>query len=428
MQKVILVVDKSAERHSQRRIHQSTECFQWNMVNPEATKSYAYNFDQIGNRTTANLAGTSWSYASNNLNQYTALTKSGTTSNPTYDADGNLLTYDGWTYTWNLENRLIKATKGPLMLSFQYDYMGRRIEKRVLNDAQLVKNLKYVYDGYKLVAEVNGMNNNTQLRRYTWNAPATGLDTPLAMYNVANNTTYYYRTGANKNVIALTNGTRVVGHYEYSPFGITIKQTGDMAATNPFRFSSEYHDDETGLIYYNYRYYNPTLGRWLSKDPIGENGGENLYGFVGNNSANIIDRLGLAWWELIPVAGLIGHLIADPEGYNVYDYSGYVTKKDCCKNQEKAIDDCEKSIKSQFISYLSRYIGANTASATSQIIISSAILKKVATSAGAKAATMLGTPLILIDFIDLGVQLLKINKMADAAKEAMRIKCKCPNQ
>jgi len=266
---------------------------------PEATKSYAYNFDQIGNRTTANLAGTSWSYASNNLNQYTALTKSGTTSNPTYDADGNLLTYDGWTYTWNMENRLIKATKGPLMLSFQYDYMGRRIEKRVLNDAQLIKNLKYVYDGYKLVAEVDGMNNNTQLRRYTWNAPATGLDTPLAMYNVANNTTYYYRTGANKNVIALTNGTRVVGHYEYSPFGITIKQTGDMAATNPFRFSSEYHDDETGLIYYNYRYYNPTLGRWLSKDPIGEYGGMNLYGMVENNPINIWDILGLAEIEIV---------------------------------------------------------------------------------------------------------------------------------
>jgi len=49
-----------------------------------------------------------------------------------------------------------------------------------------------------------------------------------------------------------------------------------------FRFSSEYQDTESGLVYYNYRYYSPELGRWLSRDPIGENGGFNLYAMVGN--------------------------------------------------------------------------------------------------------------------------------------------------
>ena len=113
--------------------------------------------------------------------------------------------------------------------------------------------------------ELNGMNSNAQLRRYTWNAPASGLDTPLAMYNVADTTTSYYRVGANKNILALTSGKSIVAQYEYSPFGATISQTGDMAAVNPFRFSNKYFDDETGLIYYNYRYYNPTMGRWLSR-------------------------------------------------------------------------------------------------------------------------------------------------------------------
>ena len=141
--------------------------------------------------------------------------------------------------------------------------------------------------------ELNGMNSNAQLRRYTWNAPASGLDTPLAMYNVADTTTSYYRVGANKNILALTSGKSIVAQYEYSPFGATISQTGDMAAVNPFRFSNKYFDDETGLIYYNYRYYNPTLGRWLSRDPIGENGGENLYVFVTNNSIGNVDILGL---------------------------------------------------------------------------------------------------------------------------------------
>jgi RHS repeat-associated protein len=60
----------------------------------------------------------------------------------------------------------------------------------------------------------------------------------------------------------------------------------------PFRFSTKYHDEETGLLYYGYRYYNPQWGRWLSKDPIGERGGVNLYGFVGNNGINRVDYLG----------------------------------------------------------------------------------------------------------------------------------------
>ena len=137
------------------------------------------------------------------------------------------------------------------------------------------------------------MNNNAQLRRYTWNAPETGLDTPLAVYDVATATSYFHRTDANKNVIALTNASGLKAWYEYSPFGVTLTASGDAAELNPFRFSSEYADSETGLVYYNYRYYNPELGRWLSRDPIAEEGGENLYGFVGNSNLNSFDRLGL---------------------------------------------------------------------------------------------------------------------------------------
>ena len=60
-----------------------------------------------------------------------------------------------------------------------------------------------------------------------------------------------------------------------------------------FRFSSEYHDSETGLVYYNYRYYSPELGRWLSRDPIGENGGWNLYNYVKNSPQLYYDIFGL---------------------------------------------------------------------------------------------------------------------------------------
>ena len=84
----------------------------------------------------------------------------------------------------------------------------------------------------------------------------------------------------------------VVAHYEYSPFGSLTKVSGDYAANNPFRFSSEYFDEETGLVYYNYRYYNPELGRWISRDPIEEQGGYNLYGMLANNTLYFWDMLG----------------------------------------------------------------------------------------------------------------------------------------
>ena len=101
----------------------------------------------------------------------------------------------------------------------------------------------------------------------------------------------------NKDVSELidTSGN-VVAHYEYDSFGKIIVQSGAYADENPLRFSSEYFDTETGLVYYNYRYYNPDLGRWLSKDPIGERGGYNLYVIVGNNIINNFDFIGLAAW------------------------------------------------------------------------------------------------------------------------------------
>jgi len=104
----------------------------------------------------------------------------------------------------------------------------------------------------------------------------------------------FTQKSGNKNVIALYNdsGVQVAG-YSYGPFGQLLSASGPLAQINPLRFSSEYFDDETGLVYYNYRYYSPRLGRWLSHDPIGEDGGLNLYGMLGNNAVNAWDRLGL---------------------------------------------------------------------------------------------------------------------------------------
>ena len=85
-----------------------------------------------------------------------------------------------------------------------------------------------------------------------------------------------------------------VAIHEYGPFGEVIRATGPMAKVNPFRFATKYQDDETDLLYYGYRYCKPSTGGWLSKDPIYEEGGNNLYAFVGNDSVNHGDAVGLA--------------------------------------------------------------------------------------------------------------------------------------
>jgi len=87
-----------------------------------------------------------------------------------------------------------------------------------------------------------------------------------------------------------------------------------MARANPFRFSTKYQDDETDLLYYAYRYYNASTGRWPNRDPINELGHrllteqrrfrqnleeeKVLYGFVRNNAVNFVDRFGQDVWVI----------------------------------------------------------------------------------------------------------------------------------
>lgn len=99
----------------------------------------------------------------------------------------------------------------------------------------------------------------------------------------------------NKNVtdvIAANTVATQLAHYDYAPFGAVRAQSGSRAAANPYRFSSEFADDTLGLVYYNYRHYEPATGRWHTFDVFGENGGLNLYGFIQNDALRQCDVLG----------------------------------------------------------------------------------------------------------------------------------------
>ena len=113
----------------------------------------------------------------------------------------------------------------------------------------------------------------------------------------------YYPTYDGKgNVIGVVkagaSGTEEKAGYIYDAFGKTYLTTSHGYEDEmKFRFSTKYYDEETGFYYYGYRYYDPETGRWPNRDPINERGGVNLYGFVGNNSVDRWDLVGLDWIE-----------------------------------------------------------------------------------------------------------------------------------
>jgi RHS repeat-associated protein len=99
----------------------------------------------------------------------------------------------------------------------------------------------------------------------------------------------------NGNVMALVDAATGAesARYEYGPFGEVIRATGGMAEANPFRFSTKYQDEESGLLYYGYRFYSASVGRWPNRDPIEEWGGVNLYACVINNPISYVDTDGM---------------------------------------------------------------------------------------------------------------------------------------
>lgn len=273
-----------------------SEITQADAVN-DANYLFDFTYDPIGNRetyTTSESGNPVQSlYTANNLNQYTSITNP--SQSPTYDPDGNMLTMTlnsgSWTNTFNAENRIIVAEKSDAKLEFSYDYMGRRVEKKVYSGSTgnwtLDKHLKFVYDGYLQIEELDALNSDNVDKKRIWGMGKIICD--------VHGTTAYYALGdANKNITEyLDSSGTLQAHYEYSPFGKITAKLGLKQDDFDFRFSSEFFDHETGLVYYNYRYYSPELGRWTNRDPITEIGGFGLYAMVSNTPINFTDILGL---------------------------------------------------------------------------------------------------------------------------------------
>ncbi len=251
--------------------------------------SYSFTLDANGNRTqtvqnepltqTPNAETVSYTY--NNPEKNRLLTAN--TISFGYDNEGQLSSGYSSTYSFDYEHRL-KSIDGTT--TFYYDGSGKRL-KAVRSGAET----RYIYDaGGNLLAEANSSNVITKYYIHGLGLLAMVTDTGQA---------YTYHFNAVGSTIAMTDSAQnMVNKYSYDPFGNVLNQTETVP--QPFKFVGQFGvmTEPNGFYYMRARYYDPNVGRFISEDPIGFEGGDvNLYNYVGANPVNFVDPMGLDWKE-----------------------------------------------------------------------------------------------------------------------------------
>jgi RHS repeat-associated protein len=291
---------------------------------------YVYTLDGVGNRTNVSLqepltwvpslVGVDYSYLPGNF-----LTSAGATTY-SYDPNGNLYTRvqggNTTTHTFDSQDRLIGVSSPSLNLQYQYDGLFNRVSK---TDSGTTT--KYLVDpnGFlpQVIAEMDGAYNITSYYVYD----GIGLVAKMT----PSGSIYFYHYNGSGNTIAMTDSSgSMVNKYAYDEFGNLVNL--QESVPNPFLFVGQYGvmDDDNGLLYMRARYYDPQVGRFINKDPIGFAGGLNLYGYMdnvgkshldtnlytytGDNPVNDMDPLGLWAIKLSYYWGYGGSLSFGREG------------------------------------------------------------------------------------------------------------------
>ena len=213
-----------------------------------------------------------------------------------YSPDGGLVSFGEFDYVYDSASRLTEVwSNGVQVLENQYDALGRRVIKRTPEATHT-----FVYDGWLLVVErIERSGGQLDQLDYWWGKDISGtLDGAGGigglLYLRKNGLEVYVPLyDANGNVIQYVDKHgALVAEYAYDAFGNTIRKSGVKADELKMRFSTKYSDDESGLYYFGRRFYSPRLARWLSRDPIEEGGGLNLYVYCGNDAVKWVDPYG----------------------------------------------------------------------------------------------------------------------------------------
>jgi RHS repeat-associated protein len=292
--------------------------YELTQVTQGGSTTESYSYDAVGNRLS------SVGVASYNYNVSNELT-SNSNGSYTYDANGNTLSdAQGRSFTWDFENRLIQVVNPGInggTTTFRYDPFGRRIQK-----SGPLGTTNYLYDGMDASANVIDEVNNAGnvLGAFTL---GPGIDRPLAE-SIAGAASYYEQDGLGS-VTSLSSAAGALANtYAYDSYGRLTASTGNLA--NPFQFTGRDFDAETQLNFYRARYYDDSVGRFVSEDPSEFEGGTDFYAYVRNNPATWIDPLGLVQCTY-DIAAHHLHCVSN-DGNQNYDTSRARSGRGMCMN------------------------------------------------------------------------------------------------
>ncbi|RDH43688.1 RHS repeat domain-containing protein [Zooshikella ganghwensis] len=226
---------------------------------------------------------------------------------PEFDKAGNMIkgiTVKGAVFEakYDAENRLTEITftdqEGVKhKRQYRYFYNSFLAEIQHYQNDKLTQTTRFVREDNLALQERDA--ENTVKRHYIWGLnKGGGVGGLLSLTQDGQH--YYYVYDGKGNIVGVVNqANEVVAGYHYEPFGKRVSKSG--AFEQPFGFSTKRYDEDTGLVYYGYRFYIPHQSIWLNRDPLGEAGGINLYGFVNSNPIMFIDPYGLwAWGDPLP--------------------------------------------------------------------------------------------------------------------------------
>ncbi|MEH7130795.1 DNRLRE domain-containing protein [Neobacillus drentensis] len=259
----------------------------------------SYEYDAVGNRTkkieTKDTSSTTTTYSYSAANELTGVNSLAYT----YDQNGNLTNDGDKTFVYNENNQLIevKDQNGSSLAKFTYDYKGNRTSMTTSTGTT-----NFYYAGDKVIAETDASTN--VIVEYSWDDQGN----PVTM--VKGGKTYYYHLNGHGDVTALTdeNGN-IVAQYQYDAWGKITSSTGTMKDINPYRYAGYRFDQQTGLYYLMARYYNSSLGRFITEDTykgkLDDPLSMNLYAYTDNNPLIYTDSSGHCFWDACVIEGSV---------------------------------------------------------------------------------------------------------------------------
>jgi len=217
-------------------------------------------------------------YSGNERTNTYQVNVSGSSKSYTYDANGNLTADGTRTLEWDGANRMTAIVQGTKRSEFSYDAWGHRTRIVEKDNGATISDTRFLWCGMQ-ICEERDSSGGVVLRRFYGNGMQDG------------GASFFYTTDHLQSVRELTDASGSIrARYEYDPYGRATKTSGDKDSV--FTFTGHFVHRESGLMLAPFRAYDPALGRWLSRDPIGLSGGPNLYGYVHGQPTTARDPLG----------------------------------------------------------------------------------------------------------------------------------------